>query len=92
MTENSLGRSRPQHVGVADVAAARDDRMHHRQDLAARAEAAHPAGQADRGVDQRLEIETGGHRGGQHQPGVRHQRLVVEVHPHAVQTVRYSTH
>ncbi len=84
--------ARAEDVDVVDVAGAGHhgvDKGHH---LAARACSAHPPGQLHLGVHQALQLESDGHRGDQQQPGVGHQVWLVEVHPDAVDGMRYSTH
>jgi site-specific DNA recombinase len=90
--EHAGRRPCPQPVGVADVAGPGHHGMDQGQDLAARAEPSGPVGEADCGVDQGLQAQTGDQRGHQDQPGVGHQARLVENHLHPVNPARYWLH
>ena len=85
-------RARPQLVGVIDVRPASEDRRHQREHLAARQRTTDPARQPHRLIDQLLQTQAHHHSRRHDQPGVRHQRLVVEGHLESVDRARYSTH
>ena len=90
--KNTLGRPRSQHVGVVYVASAGDDRMDQRQHLAPRSRSTYSTGEADGGIDQRLQPEADHQGAHQQKASVGHQVGLVEAHPQPVDAVRYCPH
>ena len=69
-----------QQVGVVDAVRPGDDRVRQGQHLAARPVGTATVAQVDQGVDDRLDSQALGQRGGQQQPGVGDRVVVVEGH------------
>ena len=90
--QHPLRRTRTQHVGMIDMRTARDDRVHQRQDLAARTRTPNPARKPHRAIDQRLQRQSRRQRRDHQQASIGHQVRVVEGHLDPIDRARYSTH
>ena len=87
MPQHLPGGAGPQPVRVIDAVRVSDHGLHQREVLAAGPGATHPAHQAHRGVDQRLESQPVDERRRQDQPSVSTERLVIEGRPDAIDSV-----
>jgi hypothetical protein len=85
--QHAGGVPRAQHIGVVDVGATHDHRVHQRQHLAARQRPADAARQPNHRVHDPLQLEPRHDRPDENQPGVGHQIRIVEVHLDAVDRV-----
>ena len=89
--QHRLGSAGAETVRVIDVGSSGQDRGHQRQHLATRTGPADPVDESNPLVHEGLETEPDHQRGRHDQPGVGHQRRVIEGHRHAVDRARYST-
>ncbi len=87
MPDDVGGGARPQDGGVVDAVTAGQQRMHHREQLAAGTMT-----DADQLVGQRLNTQMLGQRRRQDQPRIGNHSLAVERDVDTVQTVRRSRH
>jgi hypothetical protein len=78
VTEHPRGRPDAQHLDVVDAVPTGEQAMHHRQDLAARPGGTGPFAEVDQLVGGLLDPQPVGQGGGQQQPGVGDQALVIE--------------
>jgi len=86
--QDRAGRSGAQHVGVVDVVAAGDQRVHQGHQLAARTGTTYPVDHAHGVVDQSFKTKTHDQRGDEHQTRAGDEVLVVEGHLNAVERVQ----
>ncbi|MDQ2729874.1 MAG: recombinase family protein [Actinomycetota bacterium] len=92
MAEHLGGRPGPQQVAVVDRVATGEHRVDHRHRLVPHIGPARGGAQIDMGVEQFAQAEVFGQGGGQDQPGVSHQVLIIEDHPSPVQAVQECAH
>jgi hypothetical protein len=88
MPEHHLGGTGPQDLDIVNAVAVRHDGLSQAQDLPSRPGRSRSIAQIDKSVGQRLDTQTLGDYGGQHQPGVRHRMIIVGHHVEAARTAR----
>ena len=77
---------------MINMGAAHQHRSYQRAHLTTRMRATHPALQPHRPIHHIFQPQTTYQRPGRQQPGVGHQRFIVENHLIPVDIVQYSTH
>jgi hypothetical protein len=87
VAQHLSGLGGAEHVGVVDAVTAGHHRMDQGQHLAARPMPARAVAEVNQSVDDVLDSQPLGQRGGQHQPGVGDRVVVVEPNHQAVETV-----